>query len=76
VPDLFVLAPQDVRGAYGSPLWVRLVLVVEVTSPSTRTNDFIEKAQGYARGGIPEDWVADAERGEVTVERPRGGSAV
>jgi Uma2 family endonuclease len=71
-PDLFVLAPEDVPRAQGSPLKVRPVLVVEVASPSTRTIDLIEKARDYARGGIPEYWVVDADRGEVVVHRLRG----
>ncbi|MDR7409917.1 MAG: Uma2 family endonuclease [Armatimonadota bacterium] len=52
---------------------MRPVLAVEVTSPSTRTVDLMEKAQDYARGGIPEYWVVDAQRDEVTVHRLRGG---
>ncbi|GBC84561.1 hypothetical protein HRbin11_00992 [bacterium HR11] len=71
-PDLFVLAPEDVPRAHGSPLRVRPVLVVEVTSPSTRTIDLVEKARDYAQAGIPEYWVVDADRGEVVVHRLRG----
>ncbi|MDR7562622.1 MAG: Uma2 family endonuclease [Armatimonadota bacterium] len=42
-PDLFILAPEDMSHARGSPLQVRPVLIIEVTSPSTRTIDLVEK---------------------------------
>ncbi|MDW7985112.1 MAG: Uma2 family endonuclease, partial [Acidobacteriota bacterium] len=72
-PDLFVLAPEDVARAHGSPLQVRPVLVVEVTSPSTRRIDLIEKAQDYAQAGIPEYWVVDTDGGAVVAHRLREG---
>ncbi|MEM2445717.1 MAG: Uma2 family endonuclease [Candidatus Bathyarchaeia archaeon] len=57
----------------GSPLEVCPVLVIEVIRPSTRTIDLVEKVQDYARVGIPEYWVVDAERGEVIIHRLREG---
>lgn len=42
-------------------------LVVEVTSPSTRQVDRMEKIVEYARAGIPEYWVVDAEARTVEV---------
>ncbi len=57
--------------AHGSPLEVRPVLVVQVTSPSTRRMALVEEPQDYLRAGIPEYWVVDAERGEVVVHRLR-----
>lgn len=71
-PDLFVVRPEDSARAHGSPLQVRPVLVIEVTSPSTRTIDLTEKPPDYARAGIPEYWVVDAERSEVRVHGLRG----
>jgi Uma2 family endonuclease len=68
-PDLFVLAPEDVPHAQGSPLKVRPVLVIEVASPSTRSIDLGEKVRDYGRAGIPEYWVVDGEREEVVVYR-------
>lgn len=65
-PDVFVLPPQEVPKAAGAPLQVRPVLVVEVTSPVTRGMDLGEKAEEYRRAGVPEYWVVDLEREEVT----------
>ncbi len=72
-PDLFVLPPEEVSKATGVLLEVRPALVVEVTSPSTRTIDLKEKAEDYALAGIPEYWAVDPERKEVLVHRLRGG---
>jgi len=71
-PDLFVLPPHEVSKAKGTPLDAKPALVVEVTSPSTRTIDLMEKAEDYALAGIPEYWVVDPERKEVLVHRLRG----
>lgn len=68
-PDLFVLPPQELPKATGTPLNVHLALVVEVVSPSTRTIDLKEKPQDYAQAGIGEYWAVDAERKEITVHR-------
>jgi Uma2 family endonuclease len=73
-PDVFVVAPEDVPRVRGVPLEVRPVLVVEVTSPSTRTMDLGEKAGDYAAAGIPEYWVVDAEAGVLWVHRWAGGA--
>lgn len=73
-PDVFVLAPEDAGRARGTPLQVRPALVVEVARVSTRNIDLREKALDYAQAGIPEYWVVDADRSEVTVHRLRGGS--
>jgi len=71
-PDIFVLPPEEVPKAKGVPLQVRPALVIEVTSPTTRTIDLVEKAQDYAAAGIPEYWVVDPERKEVALHRLAG----
>jgi len=71
-PDIFVLPPEEVPKAKGVPLEVRPALVIEVTSPATRTLDLVEKAQDYAAAGIPEYWVVDPERKEVVLHRLAG----
>lgn len=58
-PDVFVLerAPEET--------WTRQtpLLVVEVLSPSTRTEDLVRKAQEYLEAGIGQYWVVDADDG-------------
>ncbi len=71
-PDLFVLPPEGVPKARGTPLQVRPALVVEVTSPTTRSIDLGEKAEDYALAGISEYWVVDPERQELRVHRQEG----
>jgi Uma2 family endonuclease len=68
-PDLFVIAPEDVPKATGTPLDLNPVFIVEVISPSTRTIDLGEKAEDYARAGVPEYWAADRERRELHAHR-------
>ena len=68
-PDLFVLPPEEVPKARGTPLRARPALVIEVISPSTRTIDLVEKAQDYAAARIPEYWAVDPERRKLTVHR-------
>jgi len=64
-PDLFVLPPEAIPQAQGTPLKVRPVWVIEVLSPNTRSVDLGEKPQEYAQAGIPEYWVVDPEGKEV-----------
>ncbi len=71
-PDLFVLPPEEVPKARGVPLAVRPALVVEVTSPTTRSIDLGEKAEDYALAGIPQYWVVDLEHKELRVHRLEG----
>jgi len=68
-PDIFVIAPEDIPRARGTPLDLRPIMVVEVISPSTRTLDLKEKAEDYALAGIPEYWAADVERKELYLHR-------
>lgn len=65
-PDV-MLAPTDAPG----PDLLRLppLIVVEVTSPSTRADDLGRKMQAYAHGGAPWYWVADPDTGTLTVHR-------
>ena len=75
-PDLFVVPPEEVSEARGAPLRVRPALVVEVTSPPTRSMDLREKAVEYQEAGIPAYWVIDAEQREVVVQRLEGSAVV
>ena len=52
----------DDRGVVGPP-----ALVLEVLSPSNRGHDLGTKRDIYARGGVPEYWIADPEAASVEV---------
>lgn len=39
-----------------------VVLVVEVTSPTNRSNDTVTKLERYARAGIMHYWIVDPDR--------------
>jgi Uma2 family endonuclease len=45
---------------------------VEIVSQSTRRYDFGEKRKVYEEAGVPEIWLVDFERKEVTVIRKVG----
>lgn len=55
LPDLMLVAERPADG------WVRVpaILVVEVLSPSTRSEDTIRKSMEYAEGGAQQYWVVD-----------------
>jgi Uma2 family endonuclease len=56
--------PMPERGNF-----LRIVpsLVVEILSQSTAKRDRTEKKEIYARNGVDEYWIVDADRGELTV---------
>ena len=69
-PDLFVY-----RTATGRPLrdWsdiTELLLVIEVTSPSSARYDRTLKRRRYQRAGVPEYWVVDTDARLVERWRP------
>lgn len=68
-PDLLVARAQAVQGAllHETPL-----LVVEVTSRSTRRDDLGHKLTAYARGGAAWYWIVDPDENELTVMRLQG----
>lgn len=71
VPDLMV-ASTDHLGR--DLLRSAPVLVVEITSPSTRTEDLGRKLHAYADGGCPSYWVVDPEADTLTVHQLADGS--
>ena len=50
------------------------LLVVEVTSRSTRSEDWGRKRELYAQGGAACYWLVDPDTQEVTVMRNEGGA--
>jgi len=68
-PDLFFLSRERHHAVGLTQVEGPADLVVEVTSPGTRSYDLGEKARVYWEGGVAEYWVVDPERGEVVVHR-------
>ena len=73
-PDLFVVPLVE-----GTPpsAWEdvgRLLLTVEVLSPSTLRTDRGEKRELYQRKGVPEYWIVDVENRSVDRWRPNDSS--
>lgn len=57
-PDLFVI-PAWLRPRRWSDIEGRLMLAIEVLSPSTARTDRTIKRERYLRAGIPEYWIVD-----------------
>jgi len=57
-PDLMLFTQEPPDDLYLDPALV--LLVVEVSSPSTRRVDFEEKVREYAASGIPHYWIVDS----------------
>lgn len=57
-PDLMLFTQEPPDDLYLDPALV--LLVVEVSSPSTRRVDFEEKQREYAASGIPHYWIVDS----------------
>lgn len=67
-PDLLVLHPDDVTGAWKDAK--RLLLAVEVLSPGTSRNDRGRKRALYQRHGVETYWIVDGETRVVEIWRP------
>lgn len=70
VPDIFVIPPVSGKlPRYWSEA-ARLLLVVEVLSPTTARADRVRKRERYARERIPEYWIVDVDARVVERWRP------
>ena len=69
-PDLFVVPRKDGRRATHFDDVGRLVLAVEVISPSTARSDRYRKRHLYQSEGVPEYWIVDADARFVERWRP------
>jgi len=63
IPDVLVMPQIDDR------VWSEQIplLIVEILSPSTRSEDTLRKPQEYARIGVPYFWVVDREAAMITM---------
>ncbi|WP_367992328.1 Uma2 family endonuclease [Nocardioides eburneus] len=69
-PDLMVVEHRtDERFVTDPP-----VLVVEVLSPSTRSEDTIRKSMEYAAGGVGQYWILDPELRALDIHANRDGA--
>jgi Uma2 family endonuclease len=65
-PDLVVVPDESVGP---QRLTTPVLLVVEVVSPGSRTNDRVTKRATYAEAGIPHYWLVDLEARSITLLR-------
>jgi Uma2 family endonuclease len=70
-PDLFVVPWGDGRRPRRWEDITSLLLVIEVTSPSTARTDRHAKRRIYMDAGIPEYWIVDLDARVVERWRPR-----
>ena len=74
-PDVSVLRPDADVDLMSAPIGVTPVLVVEILSPSTASNDLGPKRDIYAASGVAEYWVADPVTGSLMIfERRQDGA--
>jgi len=67
-PDvLYLTAKQNARA--GEDFTEAAELVMEVVSPDEPDRDYVDKRRDYAAAGVPEYWIVDLDRRQVTVLR-------
>lgn len=65
-PDLLLL--QDAHDSRRqNRYWLGADLVAEVVSPDDPERDYVLKRQDYATANIPEYWIVDPQRNEITI---------
>lgn len=71
IPDVMLLRTEE------QSVWAeqRPVLVVEITSRSTRIEDTLRKPGEYARAGVGQYWLLDRDHRSLTVIEYRDGAA-
>ena len=73
-PDLFVVPLVDGSAPRTWEAVGRLLLAVEVLSPSTLRTDRRDKRDLYQRKGVPEYWIIDVDARQVERWRPNDAS--
>jgi len=64
-PDISVICDKnkiDENGCKGAPDWV-----IEITSPSNQSHDYLRKLKLYMDAGVREYWIVDSERNRILV---------
>lgn len=69
-PDLMVVPLRDGRPPRTGDHIDRLVLAIEILSPSSRRGDRVTKRRLHKRAGTPEYWIVDAEARAIERWRP------
>ena len=69
-PDMFVVPSVDGRAPRSWQEAERLILAVEILSPSTKRADRFVKRRLYQRQGVPECWIVDLEARAIERWRP------
>lgn len=64
-PDLYVVPPPQAAGFRTWSEITRLVLVIEILSPSTTRRDRGAKREYYQRAAVDEYWIVDLKRREI-----------
>jgi Uma2 family endonuclease len=73
-PDLLVVLRERLSALTESGVEGAADFIVEIVSPSTSRSDHVNKRDLYARHGVREYWLVDADAHSVTVySDPRGG---
>lgn len=69
VPDVAVFESSDDEVVWADPV---PILVVEVLSPSTASEDRLRKSREYQRGGIAQYWIVDRARRTLSIDANDG----
>jgi Uma2 family endonuclease len=72
-PDAFVLLSKNAGRLRNLFVDGPADLAIEVVSPSGARRDYVEKLREYEEAGVPEYWIIDPERREVTFFVARDG---
>lgn len=65
IPDVSVICNPDIikeRGCFGAPDWI-----IEITSPSTISHDYLLKSVKYQAAGVYEYWIVNPQKQAITV---------
>jgi Uma2 family endonuclease len=74
-PDVVFMSRKNLARA-GENYWDGADLVIEIVSPDGRRRDLVEKRKDYAEGKIPEYWIVDPKKKNVTVLKLQDGKYI